>query len=443
MKTPARLALILVPAGLVLIALASMLPPVRIRLEIWYSELQYALNPPEEAIFIPGESLQAINLAVTMTLEAYQPTETNTPTPEIIVTPTATLSGPSPTPTQTPLPTSTPTPLPDSALIPDVKFITQVGLWNYCGPANLAMALTFWGWETTREEVGSVLRGGTPNERKDDKNVMPYEMANYVNSQTNLGMIVRMGGNLTLVKQLVAAGFPVILEKDTVLKDIGWVGHYLFVHGYDDAAQEVISNDTYEGEGTRYGYEQLVDSWQAFNYTFLIAYPPEREDELFELLGPFSDNTWSIQHALEIAQAETGTETGIGAYHAWFNVGTSYVNLFDYGPASVAYDTAFSIYADIVGDLPNLEKPWRMMWYQTGPYFAYYYTGRFNDVINLATTTLDAMNVPILEESFYWRALAREATGDYGGALSDMQTAVDLNPNFGPGITELRRMTGG
>jgi len=36
MKTPARLALILVPAGLVLIALASMLPPVRIRLEIWY-----------------------------------------------------------------------------------------------------------------------------------------------------------------------------------------------------------------------------------------------------------------------------------------------------------------------------------------------------------------------------------------------------------------------
>ena len=45
-----------------------------------------------------------------------------------------------------------------------------------------------------------------------------------------------------------------------------------------------------------------------------------------------------------------------------------------------------------------------MMWYQTGPYKAYYYTNRFADVINLADTTLnDTIAEPVLEESLYWR----------------------------------------
>jgi hypothetical protein len=44
-------------------------------------------------------------------------------------------------------------------------------------------------------------------------------------------------------------------------------------------------------------------------------------------------------------------------------------------------------------------------------------------VINLATTTLDAMSEPVLEESYYWRALAREALGDIDGAIQDLQTS--------------------
>ena len=79
----------------------------------------------------------------------------------------------------------------------------------------------------------------------------------------------------------------------------------------------------------------------------------------------------------------------------------------DYTRAAAAYDAAFANYAQI----PEKTRPWRMMWYQTGPYFAYYYTGRYQDVINLATQTLDAMSEPILEESFYWRARASFSSG--------------------------------
>jgi tetratricopeptide (TPR) repeat protein len=272
---------------------------------------------------------------------------------------------------------------------------------------------------------------------------MPYEMANYVLFETGLRVVSRMGGDLPILKSLVAAGFPVIIEREDTLQDIGWVGHYLTVYGYDDSSGEFISNDTYHGEGTRYSYDFIRDSWRSFNYAFLVVYPPELEAELLRVLGPFADNDWSIRHALEIAQQETAVLSGLQAYYAWFNVGTSYVNLFDYGPASVAYDTAFSIYREILEDIPSPQRPWRMMWYQTGPYFAYYYTGRYQDVYTLADTTLNAMNTPILEESFYWRGLAREALGDFEGALSDLQTSVNLNPNFAPGWTELRRMTGG
>jgi tetratricopeptide (TPR) repeat protein len=81
-----------------------------------------------------------------------------------------------------------------------------------------------------------------------------------------------------------------------------------------------------------------------------------------------------------------------------------------------------------------------MMWYQTGPYFAYYYTGRYVDVLTLADQTLEAMTKPILEESFYWRGLAKEALGDVAGAVADLTTSVALNPNFAPGWAQLARL---
>jgi tetratricopeptide (TPR) repeat protein len=112
----------------------------------------------------------------------------------------------------------------------------------------------------------------------------------------------------------------------------------------------------------------------------------------------------------------------------------------DYAGAADAYDQAFaSVYPNIAED----ERPWRMMWYQTGPYWAYFYSGRYYDVISLATTTLDAMSKPVLEESYYWRALAREALGDTSGAIADLKEAVRLNPNFLVGQQQLDRIQGG
>ena len=112
------------------------------------------------------------------------------------------------------------------------------------------------------------------------------------------------------------------------------------------------------------------------------------------------------------------------------------IALLDYQAAAVAYDNAFALYPSI----PEKERPWRMMWYQTGPYWAYYYAGRYQDIVDLATKTLDNMSEPILEESFYWRGLAYEALGDQALAIQDYQISQKVHPGFQPAINQLMRL---
>jgi tetratricopeptide (TPR) repeat protein len=89
-------------------------------------------------------------------------------------------------------------------------------------------------------------------------------------------------------------------------------------------------------------------------------------------------------------------------------------------------------------EIPEEDRPWRMVWYQTGPYFAYFYTGRYYDVIDLATRTLDNMSKPSLEESFYWRAMAKAALGDTSGAVADYRASLKLHPDFEPSLSQLQ-----
>lgn len=428
--------LIAIPAFILLGVALSFLPPVRTRLEIWMADLRYKLHPPEEVVFVPQEQVDAINLSVTQTLQVLL-APTNTPTPAPTATPTQTQPGPTFTPTLTPPPTATPTPLPETVRLSGFKYQHQHGLWNYCGPATLATTLSYWGWTVDRLEVGAYIRGSKA--RTDDKNTMPYEMQNYVEDQAGLRMLIRYGGNLELLKALIAAGFPPIVEKDDVIDGVGWLGHYLLLAGYDDAKQQFISMDTYHGEGMRYDYDEMEASWRGFNNIFLVAYSPGEETALLNVLGDFADETWATNHALEIANNDIQTQEGLAEFYAWFNRGTSLNALLDYTSAAAAFDTAFSLYAD----LPTAARPWRIMWYQTGPYWAYYYTGRYNDVITLADQTLDNMNDPILEETFYWRGLAKQALGDLQGAIEDLQKSLELNPNFGPGYSALQQIQGG
>jgi tetratricopeptide (TPR) repeat protein len=81
------------------------------------------------------------------------------------------------------------------------------------------------------------------------------------------------------------------------------------------------------------------------------------------------------------------------------------------------------------------------MWYQTGPYFAYYYANRYSDVINLANTTLnDTISKPILEESLLWRGRAYYMLGDTQSAIKDYRAALKVHVNWTPAIQALHEL---
>jgi hypothetical protein len=80
-----------------------------------------------------------------------------------------------------------------------------------------------------------------------------------------------------------------------------------------------------------------------------------------------------------------------------------------------------------------------MLWYQTGPYFAYFFSQRYYDTLYLADGTLQAMQSDRnLEESYYWRAMAKAALGDSAGAIADFQESLKYHPGFPPAIYQLK-----
>ncbi len=418
------------------------LPPVHDRLAWRLDELvlraRYALNPPGQAVFVPRE-------AATQTEGPTVDTQTPLPAALLTATPAPTqappqAAGPTQTATQTlpPLPTFTPTltltPLPEQVILQGVRYEDQHGRYNYCAPANLAMALSFWGWRGNRDVVGPVLK---PDSK--DKNVMPYEMAAYVEEHTELGVVERVGGNLDLLKHFLAAGFPVLVEKGVYFRDltgvVSWMGHFQVLTGYDEAGGYFIAQDSFVAPDVQVPYDFLIEGWRAFNYTYLLIYPTEREGEVMALLGADADETVNYQNAALKAANEIYGLGGIDQYFAWFNRGTNLAELQDYANAALAYDEAFKVYPTI----PEAERPWRMLWYQTGPYWAYFYSQRYYDTLYLADGTLNAMQGDKnLEESYYWRGMAKAALGDQAGAIQDFRLALQYHPGFEPALYQLR-----
>ncbi|GAP13884.1 peptidase_C39 like family, partial [Longilinea arvoryzae] len=326
----------------------------------------------------------------------------------------------------------TATPLPASVRLDGVVYQTQHGYFNYCAPANLFMALSYWGWQGKVTDLGPALKPFAK-----DKNVMPYELVDYVNTNTNLKAIERVGGDPDLLKRMLAAGYPVLIEKGFRTRDlngrISWMGHYNVITGYDDAKQVFIVQDSYIKENNEVTYDQLGEEWLSFNYLYILVYPADKEPEVLGLLGNAADENANLRAALEKSSTQIYQTQGVDQFFAWFNYGTNLVSLQDYTGAAQAYDQALTLYNQLPDDLST--RPYRILWYETGPFFAYYYTGRYTDVVQLATNNSIAQvkdDEPALEESFYWRAMARVALGETGGAVDDVQSCLKYHEGFSP-----------
>ncbi|MBN1955062.1 MAG: C39 family peptidase [Anaerolineae bacterium] len=357
--------------------------------------------------------------------------------PDLLPTPAATLPPaptPIPSPTPTVLPTLQPTPLPSPTPRPTLPAAhTLAGLrhepqgWNNCGPATLAMALSYWGRSETQRELAPILKPDP-----EDKNVSPHEMADAV-QEIGLQALVRVGGDLERLKRLLAAGFPVIVETWYVRDARDQLGHYRLLVGYDDAAEQFITYDSLHGPDLPIGYQELDELWRVFDRVYVVPYPAEREGQLAAVLGADWDEATAIAGALETARQEAlepplscvaYADCADAETFAWFDVGSNLLLLGQYEEAAAAYDRA-----------RVLGLHWRMLWYQFGPYEAYYAAGRYEDVIALANATLATTSN--LEESYYWRGMALWGQGDVAAARADFETALHYHEDWSPAAEAL------
>jgi tetratricopeptide (TPR) repeat protein len=289
------------------------------------------------------------------------------------------------------------------------------------------MALSYWGRDETQYDLAPVLKPDP-----EDKNVSPWEMEAYVRS-LGLGATVRVGGTLERLKALVQAGLPVIAETWYVRDARDQLGHYRLIVGYDDAAQEFVTYDSLHGPDVSIGYQEMDELWRVFNRAYLVVYALERGDALAPVLGADLDDAAMYERALEVARSEAASPPDDCVAYAdcrdwvtfsWFNVGSSLTSLGRHAEAAGAYDQA-----------RQLGLHYRMLWYQFGPYESYYAAGRYDDVIALADATLATANN--LEESYYWRGMARLAQGDVEGARADFNAALRYHENWPPALVAL------
>lgn len=318
----------------------------------------------------------------------------------------------------------------DGTLLPKAYRMNTLGNeyqgWNNCGPATLTNALVHFGYENDQNRAANWLK---PD--REDKNVSPWQMTDFVNTQVPeipVFAITRSGGDDMMMKTLLYNNFPVIIEKGYTPDGYDWMGHYLLLTGYDDSVNVYSTMDSFVG-AKNYTYDEINDKWKHFNYTYIVLYRAEREAELMELLGDHSDEWQNNILSLELARNEA-TEDPTDA-HAWFNMGTNFVSLGMYDAAAQAYDQAVS-----------LGLPWRMMWYQFGPYEAYYNTGRYDDMIRIARQNQNDGGGHFVEETWYYLGLAREGRGETDLALQNYTSAITFNPNFTPAVDARARVLG-
>ncbi len=381
------------------------------RLQAAPYRLRAVLQPShQQGGVVPAPALAAPLPQSADTGEALGPAATSTLVTELVTEPL-------PAPHQSE-PTAPPAPaLPPRLLLPPPRHEYQT--WNNCGPATLSMALRLLGRNQSQAIIARALKPDP-----DDKNVSPPEIAAYARNE-GFDAEAYVNGDLDRLKRLLAMNAAVIVETWFEPKPNDGMGHYRLLLGYDDETAQLIFHDSYNGPLTRLRYSEFDAVWRVFNRTYIVLTRPEQREHLLAVLGPEADEATMYAGALARAQAEAAARPNDA--FAWFNIGSSMVGLGNFADAATAYDRA-----------RQLGLPWRMLWYQFGPFQAYEAVGRWQDILDLAAYNLrTAAN---LEESHYFRGRALLALGQLAQARQAFQTALRYNAHFAPAAEALARL---
>jgi hypothetical protein len=305
MSTKTRNILISVVGILLLAVLVYQIPFVKSRLswriEVFQIYVKNSINPPGP---VPT-ALPVTPIPVTPTVA-----QTSTSIP-VQLTPSIT-------------PTATFPPLPAQAFMPSPAYEKQTP--NNCGPATFHGTAHVWLGRRSKRHF-------RPDQTHltGDRNVNPEELRYYVRTQAGwLNMEYRVGGNIEMLKRLIAANYPVIVETVTSLNpadalgptDDLWAAHYLLVTGYDDATQEFTIQDSYHGPDLKSPTLNWKRNGDHSTTCSSVMYFPQFEEEMKTLLASDWDPDLNRQNALASSlKPPLPAPTADG--FSWFNYGSN------------------------------------------------------------------------------------------------------------------------
>lgn len=292
--------------------------------------------------------------------------------------------------------------------------------YNRCASAALTIQLSYFIPDFLYDTAIAAL-----NPHPDDVSVDLEEMAAYARS-LGLGAISRTGGTIDLLRALIGAGYPVLVEAVHYEGPNDWMSHNWVAVGYDDEAGALLAYDPRLGAGDGRGrpvtYADFDADWWPLNRAFLVVYRPEDEDALAELLPDHWDEADAAAQTL--SQAKAALEADPADAFAHFNQGTALLALGDAEGAAVSFDAAFAI-----------GLPWRMLWYHFGPFEAYLATDRPADALAHAERVL--ATTPGVEEAYYYAGRAHAALGDLERARTFYRMAIARHSGYAAPVEAL------
>jgi tetratricopeptide (TPR) repeat protein len=310
----------------------------------------------------------------------------------------------------------------------------QVDSTDQTGPASLTMALRYWG------HYVNALADLQPDNR--NSVILPGELLDFVQNNTDLHAILRFAGDVQMIKALVNSGIPVIVETGSESENNQpWTSFYELVTGYSDTWQSLRVLASYDLPGiyADIPYSDFNRAWQSLNYLYIVIYPTSLETRVYRLLGSNTNLDVNLNNAIQLAknQTNTGGTSTIDQFFAWYNWGTSLSQLNNNDLAAKMYDKAFALLSQI----PYQQRPLQVVSYEPYPFQVYFELRRYQDVIDLASQVIQINNNS--EQAYYWRALAESAQGKTNDAINDMSRAVRSNPKFKLGFAWLARFRDG
>jgi tetratricopeptide (TPR) repeat protein len=316
--------------------------------------------------------------------------------------------------------------LPERVLLTGFDMIWQDP--NRCSAAALSIQMSYF-----RDNISYYDTIDRLNPHEQDVSVRLDEMI-VLAEQQGLRGIERNGGTFEMIKVLIANGFPVLIENvyydgGDVMRD--WMSHNRVIMGYDDTLGIFYAYDPLrgngEGPGLTFEYGFIEERWRPMLRNYMILYEPGDEAFLQAVMGEQWDVATNAEWTLQQVQADLARPATDSFDN--FNLGTALVALGRYDEAATAFDGARAI-----------GLPFRMLWYQFGPFEAYLQVGRYADVYALTRSVIG--DAPGVEEMYYYIARAYQGEGNTERAIANLEAALWRNVNYRAAAALLAELAG-